>query len=170
MVIKRAAILGIVALLLMAAPALAQTATPTNTPPPLFPVPQFDPIPSPTPIPTADAPAMAPTLDLPTLPLYNFLATADYNLSSAPSDITHNGALPVLPNENGYTLFAYIKWILSPSSADEILWEFSPLIVHFAVYVGLVIFIAGAYVFIFLARIFLRFVIWVISKVRMLIG
>lgn len=133
-----------------------------------FPQISFEAIPSPTPVPSASAPTFAATLDLPTGPIYGFLATADANLSQAPADITSNGGLPVLPNQNGYQLFAYIKWLISPSSAAEIAGPFSDLIIHFAAFIGLSIFMSTVYVFIFIARILLRFVVWIITKIRML--
>ncbi|MBI5671278.1 MAG: hypothetical protein HZC41_25050 [Chloroflexi bacterium] len=129
----------------------------------LPPVP-FPPIESPTPIPTSTPVLQDYTVELPTTDLINYLATAESNLSNAPTDL-RNPAGPILPNTNGSQVFGYSKWLMSPATANEIFGPFGLVVSHVAAAVTLVIILALVYFLIYVAVLIVRFVVWIISTI-----
>jgi hypothetical protein len=133
-----------------------------------LPIPTFPPVPSPTPIPTSTPVQMQATLELPTDHIYNFLATAEGNLQSAPDDISNPG-VPLLSNEDGSQVFGYAKWLLSSSTPAELFGPFGTPVLHIAAVISLVIFLAIIYFIVFVVAYILRFVISVVKTVLELI-
>lgn len=129
-----------------------------------LPVPTFPPIPSPTPIPTSAPIQLQATVDVPTNHMYDFLATAEGNLQSAPEDISNPG-VPILPNQDGSQIFGYAKWLLSSSTAEELFGPFGTPVLHISAMISLVIFLAIIYFIVFLVSYILRFVIRIVQAV-----
>lgn len=162
-------------LLIGVSPVLAQTDTPTPTPTstpttiPALPVPTFDLIASPTPIPTNDAATVEPASGLPLNQIYQYLGTAYVTLNQAPSDITHPGGIAILPNVNFDTLFGYVRWLLSSSTADAIFGPFSVFMLHVAAFFAAVVVLTNIYLIIFILRLLMLIVVWIYNKVTQLI-
>jgi len=132
------------------------------------PVPTFVPLASPTPVATSAPVDLGGTLEVPQGDMYNYLATANANLESAPENLTNPG-VAVLPNQNGSQLFAYAKWITSAGAADEVFGPFGPIVTHIGAAVILIIFLAIVYFIIFLVTLIIRFVGWLITKVTQVV-
>ena len=147
-------------LLLSAITVHAQTDTPTPTTGPwLFATLSFEQISSPTPIPSATPILLQGTADIPTGPIYDGLATVEGNLRNAPDQIAPAGWLP---NQTGYQLFSYVKWVLSPSIGQELIGPFGPLVINLATIIGIEIVMAGIYFTLFVVRFVMHFVQWII--------
>lgn len=129
------------------------------------PVPTFEPLASPTPIATVEPVNLGGTLEVPESEVYNYLATANANVQSVPQDLSDPG-IAVLPAENGGELFGYAKWVTSGAAAAEVFGPFSLIVTHLGAAITLVIFLAIVYVAIFLATLIIRFVTWIIRKIR----
>lgn len=142
--------------------------TPTPTPSPGYGVTIFQPIPSPTPVPSS-TPVMLPTVFGPLDGVYNYLATAEYQLQQAPTDLLHNGSLPVLPDETGGPIFGYIKWVFSGAIADDVFGPMAPIVIHASALFALALFLAGVYFIVFVFRLIIRFVVWVVERLLSLI-
>ena len=152
-------------LMLSVSPALAQTDTPTPSPVPALPIPAFEAIPSPTAIPTGEAATVEPASGLPVNQVYDYLATAYVALNSAPTDITQPDGRPLLPEVQLGVLFSFAKWLLDPVTADQLAGPFSPLLVYFGIYFGLVIILGGIYLIAVVVRAILRWVIFIYTQI-----
>jgi len=115
---------------------------------------------SPTPIASA-TPLVMPTAHLPTGDLINYLATAERNLANAPADISNPG-VAVLPNEDGWELWGYAKWLISPATADELFGPFGSMLKVIGAAITLVVVIGLVYFLVFIAVRLLRFVVWIV--------
>jgi hypothetical protein len=129
------------------------------------PVPTFPPVPSPTPIASLTPMAIQATVAVPHSDIYNFLATVESGLGSAPENITNPG-LPVLPGTQGAELFGYAKWILSASTAYEVFGFLGVVVVHLAARLTLMLFLAALGLLILLVTFVLKFIIWIVFKIR----
>ncbi|MCK6577277.1 MAG: hypothetical protein L6Q98_04135 [Anaerolineae bacterium] len=182
------------AAMVIAAPAAAQTETPTPmcfpyascfaatayaiqtataavfTPGPgYFPPVQFEIIPSPTAIPTVTPVGIDLTPTLPTSNVIDYIATVRAQVELAPDDLSNPG-LPILPQEDGGELFRYAKWLLSPQIAYEVFGsQFGDIIGDIRTGVILVLVMALVYFIIFVIVYIVRFVVWLISKIRALL-
>ena len=65
-----------------------------------------------------------------------------------------------VPNETGSQLFGYAKWLLSPSSADELAGPFAPLISHTGIAVTLLFGLVLIYSIVWAIIWILRLVVW----------
>ncbi len=133
-----------------------------------LPVPTLIPLASPTPMATLEPVNLGGTLEVPEGEMYNYLATANANLESAPDDLTNPG-VAVLPDETGSQIFRYAKWITSAGAADEVFGPLSPFVTHAGAAVFLAIFLAIVYFLIFLATLIIRFVSWLITKITQVV-
>ena len=148
---------------------------PTNTPTPLpSPTPFFSgfgyvlfpTIEAPTVIPPASATptqAIPPTVQLPYMEVYGYIGTLDAQSASLPSNIT-NPYVPIVPAVNAAALWGYAKWLISPSTADQIAGPFAPLIQHMAVIVIITLTLSLVYGLITAIRFVARFVVWMINR------
>jgi hypothetical protein len=130
-----------------------------------LPIPTFEPLASPTPIPTLEALQIEVTVEVPHSYIYNGLATVEAGLAQAPADLTNPG-LPVLPGTQGGELFGYIKWIFATNIAYEVFGRFGDIVVHLAARLTLIMFLTGIALLITLVTFVLRFVVWIVYKIR----
>jgi len=65
-----------------------------------------------------------------------------------------------VPNETGRQLFGYVKWLVSPSSADELAGPFAPLISHTGVFIALLFALILVYAIVWAVIWILRFIYW----------
>lgn len=65
-----------------------------------------------------------------------------------------------VPAETGRALFGYVKWIVSPSSADELAGPFAPLISHTGVFIALMFALILVYAIVWAVIWILRFIYW----------
>lgn len=143
--------------------AAAQTDTPTPTTGPwAFATVDFGHIPSPTPRPTSTSLSIEVTVDLPTDYIYDSLATVEGHLREAPENIAPAGWLP---NQTGYQLFSYTKWMLSGQVGEELLGPFGPFVGRLEAILVIQIVMAAIYFIIFIARFVVRFVQWIITNI-----
>jgi hypothetical protein len=122
-------------------------------------VPIFAPIASPTPVASATPFDLNLDFDLPTGDLYDQLATAAANINSLPQDMDN----APLPDEDGEELFGYIKWLLSSSTAEELFGPLGVILIHIGIALSLVLFGVAIYFALFVARLVIRFVVWLIK-------
>lgn len=146
--------------------------TPEGTPPPTdpgwTPSPTFGP--SPTPVPyvfTAD-PNRTP-IPLDASGLYESLQEANSDITSLGPDLSAPQGVELLPSEDGSQIFRYAKWLLSPSSADELAGPFAPIIAHTGIFVTLTIALAVVYGVVYVAIYLLKFVVWLFKLILFVI-
>lgn len=163
--------LALVAVLLMVAGAArAQTDTPTPTPttgPWLLPTVHFELMSSPTPIPTATQWELQATAQLPTGPIYDYLATTESNLAAAPAQI--DSGLAVLPHLPAGEAFGYAKWLIGTGTTSEVFGPFAIIVQHVTAELFIIVALATIYLIIFLARFVLRFINWLITNILKII-
>lgn len=126
-----------------------------------IPIPTFVPMQSPTPIPTSTPIVVEEDVDLRTGDIYNNLATAEGNLREAPENIVTGW----LPDQTGYQLFSYVKWMVSPQIGDEVFGPFGGLVPRLGIIIGIQIVLAVIYFIIFLTRLIIRFIQWIIVNI-----
>lgn len=98
------------------------------------------------PLPTlAQTPTPPGPLPLPTQQMYEALATQNANLATLPADLTSPNGIPLLPNEDGVVLFGYIKWLISPTAADEWAGPFAPVFQHIGIGLWMSFALMGVY-------------------------
>lgn len=87
--------------------------------------------------------------------IWSGLQDANTLLNSVPQSFAAS-----VPNETGRAIFGYVKWLVSPSSADEIAGPFAPVISHIGF--ALLVMFAGAaiYALVWAVVWLLKFVIW----------
>lgn len=103
-----------------------------------------------------------PVIPIYTGPMFEGLEDSNEIFDDLDADITAPGGVPLLPDPNYEQLFSFVKWLLSPSAADELVGPFAPLIVHMGVFVSLLIITGGIYALIYMAVYVLRIVAWLI--------
>lgn len=140
--------------------------TPEGTPPPTDAgwTPSPTPGPSPTPVPyvfTA-APTRTP-IPIDASGLYESLIEANEMLGQAQLN------QPVMPMANIQPIFSYAKWLLSPSSADELFGPFAPIIVHAGIFVAMVIGLSVVYGIVYAAVYLIKFVVWIFKLILLVI-
>lgn len=133
----------------------------------LTPIP-FEPIPSPTPIPTS-TPIPVTTPQLPTENLINGLATAENNLNQVPENLTNPSGQPLLPANNGATVFSYARWLFSAPVGRELFGPFALIFDSIAAVLTVLIVLALIYVAIQVAVLLVRFIVWIVTNVLKLI-
>lgn len=137
---------------------------------PIDPIP-ITPIFSPTPYPTMTPGAPTPFLSTPVMPpsggLIDFLATAERGLQDGENQMaTANAALPT---QNSRLFIGYAKWIVSPTTAQEVFGPFAPIIAVIGTVIVILLVLALVYLFITIAVLIIRFIIWIITQVLKLI-
>jgi hypothetical protein len=133
-----------------------------------LPIPTLVPIPSPTPVPTIVEVTLEATPEAVLNEVYDSLATTERSLRDLPDQLNNPGA-PLLPNEGGATVFSYAKWLLSPTTADELFGFLSPTMVHVSGMVLITVVFSAVYLVIFIARFVIRFIVWIVRHIRMLL-
>ncbi len=98
--------------------------------------------------------------EIPRNDIYNFLATADTYLASAPEDIQ-----PLLPVENGAAAFRYAKWLIGGTAAADLFGPFAPIAHNISFVVALVLFLALVFVVVFIVVTIVRFILSAIKSV-----
>lgn len=88
--------------------------------------------------------------------LWTGLADANNTLNSLGPGSVGSG----VPNETGRQLFGYVKWLVSPSSADELAGPFAPLISHTGVFIALLFALILVYAIVWAVIWILRFIYW----------
>lgn len=143
---------------------LAQTETPTPTPTQIemIPIPRFPPIASPTPIGTMSVIAFPTSINLPTGDIYTYLSTADANLAALPSNLENPYGQPLLPAERGGSIFGYAKWILSFSTAEELLDPLAPPVQHASAIMTMTLVTVGIAFVLFMFVFIVRFIVWLV--------
>lgn len=96
--------------------------------------------------------------------LYGALDEVNDALSSLPQSL---GAS--VPAETGRTLFGYVKWIVSPSSADELAGPFAPAISHMGIFLTVTFGMALVYAIVWAAIWIFRFIVWVFKIILLII-
>lgn len=106
--------------------------------------------------------------------LYDALSEGAANLDDLPFDLSRPDSVSILPAESGAALFSYVKWIVSPSSADEIAGPFASIISHTGIGLSLVFAIVAIYAIVYVAVFLIRFAIWffkiVLAVVQIIVG
>jgi hypothetical protein len=74
-----------------------------------------------------------------------------------------------VPAETGRTLFGYVKWLVSPSSADEIAGPFAPMLSHMGFALLLIFGAAAIYAIVWGLVWVLKFVVWLFQWVLKLV-
>lgn len=92
--------------------------------------------------------------------LFAGIAEANVTINSLPNDLTAPNGISLLPGTNGSQVFAYAKWLLSPSAADEYAGPVAPIIQHQAILVSGMMALIVVYVAIYLVVWGIRFIIW----------
>lgn len=96
--------------------------------------------------------------------IYGGLEQANQRLQNLPGTILNS-----VPIESGSALFGYIKWLASPSSADELAGPFAPIISHGGLMFSMVIASLVIYGLVYGIVFIIRFVIWLFKIVLSLI-
>ena len=96
--------------------------------------------------------------------LYSAFSDASDAISSLP-----NTLLSGVPDETGRTLFGYVKWLVSPSSADEIAGPFAPIISHTGIFLSLTFALALIYIVVWGAIWLLRLAIWLFKLILLIV-
>jgi hypothetical protein len=96
--------------------------------------------------------------------LYSGLGDVNELLGSLPASITDG-----VPNETGRQLFGYAKWLLSPSSADELAGPFAPIVSHTGIFVSLVFGLTLVYAIVWATVWIFRFVVWLFKIIALII-
>jgi hypothetical protein len=96
--------------------------------------------------------------------LYSGLGQVNTLLESLPASLGSS-----VPAETGRELFGYAKWLLSPSSADELAGPFAPIISHTGIFVTLVFGLTLVYAIVWAAVWIFRFVVWLFKIIMSII-
>jgi hypothetical protein len=96
--------------------------------------------------------------------LYSGLSGVNALLDSLP-DTVNSG----VPDETGRTLFGYAKWLISPSSADELAGPFAPIVSHTGIFLTLVFALTLVYAIVWAAVWIFRFVVWLFKIIMLII-
>jgi hypothetical protein len=105
---------------------------------------------------------------VPTVPPYvqDALATAAANTNELPSDISAPSGQAVVPSSDAAPLFAYIKWLFSLNTAQELLGrKMAPVAINLFIVMVIVITLTGVYLAINLITLLIRFAVWVLTIV-----
>lgn len=106
--------------------------------------------------------------------LYDSLNEGSDRLNDLPTDLTRPNGVNILPAESGDSLFRYVKWIINPSSADEIAGPFAPAITHLGMGLNIMFILSAVYIIVYVAIYLIRFAVWlfkiVIAVVQTIIG
>lgn len=127
--------------------------------------------PTPTPGPTS-TPIIINTFATPTAiaidagGIYGALTDSNADVVNLPPSLINVGRPPV---ESGSQIFAYVKWIVSPSSADEIAGPFAPIISHTGIFLSLTFVMMTVYAIIWGVVWLLRFIVWIFKFIVMLV-
>jgi hypothetical protein len=101
--------------------------------------------------------------------LYDALERGNNALGGLPTDLTRPNGVSILPAESGESLFRYVKWIVSPSSADEIAGPFAPIVSHSGIFLTLMFTLSAVYAVVYVASYLIRFAIWLFKIVLAII-
>lgn len=88
------------------------------------------------------------------------LAEANAAIDALPVDLTAPNGIPILPATDGNQVFAYAKWLLSPSAADEYAGPFAPIIQNQGILVSGMFALIAVYLAIYLIVSGLKFALW----------
>jgi hypothetical protein len=125
------------------------------------------PVPSATVVPTA-TPIIINTFATPTpiaidgSGIYEALQQGNNSVIGLPADLAAAGRPP---DEDGSEIFAYVKWFVSPSSADELAGPFAPIVSHTGIFLALVFAMTVIYAVVWAAVWLLKFVVWVFKLI-----
>lgn len=140
------------------------------TPTPTGPASTNTPIP-PTGAPAAGTPWIVNTFLTPTpiavdaSGLYEALQQGNDSILSLPPDLSSAG----LPIESGSRVFGYVKWLVSPSSADEIAGPFAPIVSHTGIFLTITFFTALVYAVVWVTVFLFKFVIWIFKFIVLIV-
>lgn len=105
--------------------------------------------------------------------IYRVMATAAYNVNALPEQIKNSG--PAGKDISGSTsgavqIFGYVKWVLSPNTAQELLGKaFSPFGINVFVIFLVITSLTAIYFLVNLIVIIIKFVAWIINQLLKLI-
>ena len=150
----------VVALLVAAAPAAAQPATPWPTQP-VFPTATAGRQPIPTPAGNSTPGIVIPSDDI------------SAGLNAIPTvtgiDLDSPGGQPILPEANLVILFSYAKWMLAFSSAEEYAGPFAPIVQHLGIGVFLAVALGAVLITVWVSMYLIRFAVWLLLLIIRLI-
>jgi hypothetical protein len=96
--------------------------------------------------------------------LYSGLSDVNELLGSLPGSLNSG-----VPDETGRTLFGYAKWLISPSSADELAGPFAPIVSHTGIFLTLVFGLTLVYAIVWAAVWIFRFIVWIFRIILQII-
>lgn len=132
-------------ILMCALPVIGQGDTPT-------------PEPSPTP------------LNIPDDEMYDIIGEVDEGLGGISDDLSAPDGAEILPSIDLTQLIGYARWVLSPSTADEVFGVFSPVITPIGLYLGVRFALGAIYVVVYIAIYLIRWVIWIFKLLLELVS
>jgi hypothetical protein len=94
--------------------------------------------------------------------IYEALQQGNNSVIGLPADLAAAGRPP---DEDGSEIFAYVKWFVSPSSADELAGPFAPIVSHTGIFLALVFAMTVIYAVVWAAVWLLKFVVWVFKLI-----
>lgn len=101
--------------------------------------------------------------------MYESLGEANSSITEVGPDLSAPDGVELLPDADPQEIFRYAKWLISPSSADELVGPFAPLVVHTGVFVGLLIGVSAIYTVVYAAVYLIKFVVWIFKMIVLLI-
>lgn len=105
--------------------------------------------------------------------LYRSMATAAYETNKLPEQIKASGPNggSVVPDTSGAVqLFGYIKWLFSPTSAQETMGKtWAPFLINVYVIFVIVVTMTGIYILINLIVLMMKFTMWIYSWILKLV-
>jgi len=103
---------------------------------------------------------------LPTQEMFQQMATANASINTLPGDLTRPQGLPVVPNERGQQLFGYVKWLVSPASADEWAGPLAPPFYHAGVGLWMMFGLMSVYVAVYIIGNVGGWLAWLLDQAR----
>jgi hypothetical protein len=141
---------------------------PTETPKPIFffDEPVFPTIEPPTVIPTRTImpTSTAFSRSIPESELYVYISTLNAESAMLPDDLSNPG-VPLLPSINPASLWGYAKWLISPSTADELFGPLAMPITHSTALLLIVLTLGLIYALIVAVRFVVKFVVWIVQRI-----
>jgi hypothetical protein len=131
---------------------------------------------TPTPIPATSVPTATPyiinTFATPTpiaidgSGIYEALQQGNDSVIGLPADLAAAGRPPT---EDGSEIFGYVKWLVSPSSADELAGPFAPIVSHTGIFLSVTFAMAVIYAAIWAVVWLFRFVVWIVKFIFLIV-
>lgn len=110
-----------------------------------------------------------PPIPLPNRELLDALQDADAEMAGVDGSLLAPDGHPILPAQTGALIFGYAKWLMSPSTTDELFGPFAGVISHLSIYIVAIIALVLIYSIIFAATYFIRWVIWFFKLIMQIV-